>query len=101
MLLLFFAGAVTYAFSPHLGLKLLKQSAVFLGVLLVGPSLVTAAIQDIPLPVLLFLGLGASLTAYWYVTEHWSKSSRHASGSGASHAERKPLLPLDDGEDEE
>ena len=34
MFLLFLAGALTYAFRPHLGLDLLKRSAVLLVVLL-------------------------------------------------------------------
>jgi len=35
MLLIFMAGAITYAFAPHLGVDLLKRSGVLLLALLV------------------------------------------------------------------
>jgi hypothetical protein len=93
MFLLFLAGAITYAFSPHAGLKLLKQALVFLAVLLVGPSLLFAAIAAISPMMLVVLVAVGSIAAYGYLTHHKAKGSGHRSASGASHAEREPHLP--------
>jgi hypothetical protein len=93
MLLLFLAGAVTYAFSPHTGLKLLKQALVVLAVLPVGPSLLSAAVAEISPMMLVVLGAVGSIAAYWYLTHHTAKDSGHRPGSGAAHAERQPHLP--------
>ena len=100
MLLLFLAGALTFAFNRHLGLDLLKRSAVLLAVVLIGPSLLSSAVSQIPFPVLLLFGIGACLAAYGYVTSR-SKSAKSGHGSRASHAERQPHLPHEQDDQEE
>jgi hypothetical protein len=100
VLLLFFAGAVTYALNRHLGVDLLKRAAVLLAVLLIGPSLVSTAISELPFPILVLFGIGASLAAYSYLANCSSKAN-HKKGSHTSHAERHPRLPNEHGEEEE
>ena len=99
MMLLFLAGAVVYAFNPHLGANLLKRSLVLLLVLLVGPSLIRTVIAEIPLSIVLVLGAAASISAYWYVTNQSAKDSKQH-GSGSPHAERQPRLPYHQEDDE-
>lgn len=101
MLLLFFAGAVTYAVSSHAGVKLLKRSLVLAAVLLIGPSLLSSAFAEIPTVVKVFLGVGLTLAAYFYLTQHSDKDTKHHGGSNVSHAERQPRLPHQPEDDEE
>jgi hypothetical protein len=100
MLLLFFAGCLAYAFSPHLGLGLFKKAAVLLVIVLIGPSLLNAAIAEIPLWVLILLLAGASIGAYHWLTQHGAKAVKQGHVPGASHAERHPHLPQEEGGDE-
>ena len=99
MILLFLAGAVAYAFDPHVGVALLKRSLVLLVVLLVGPSLIATVFGQIPSIMWIVAGAGASIAAHWYLTHHSAKRSSHGSGSGASHAERQPHLPHEQDEE--
>ena len=92
LLLLFFAGCLAYPFNRHLGLALLKRAAILLGVILIGPSLVMAALGAIPPGVLVLLLGGASIAAYFYLTSHATKGKQH-DGQRASHAERQPRVP--------
>ena len=102
LLLLFFAGCLAYMFNKHLGLMLWKRSAVLLGVILIGPSLVTTAFSEIPTIVLVLLGSVASVAAYFYVTNHATHNKPQH--SRISHAERQPRVPhqqRQEAEDEE
>ena len=94
MMLLLFGGAIAYAFDRHLGIQLFKRALMLLLAVLLGPSLVSAALAAIPLPVLLVLGAASSIAAYHYVTSH-AKGAKRSHGQGASHAERHPLLPVE------
>ena len=91
MLLLFLAGAVTYALRPHFGLELIKRAAVLVGVLLIGPSLVLSILSAIPFWLFIVIAVGASLAAYQHVTA--SKKDQHRHGASSAHAERHPRLP--------
>jgi hypothetical protein len=99
MLLLFLAGAVTYAFQPQVGRSLLKRSIILLAAILIGPSLIHSAFDQIPGPLLAVLLVAASLIAY-AILSHSSKAAKHHHGSGVSHAERQPHVPGNEEEEE-
>ena len=81
MVLLFFGGCIAYAVRPHVGLDLLKRSAVLLAVVLVGPGLVTGALGQIPPWIMVLVGIAGSVGAYRYLSGHQApKAPQHRHG---------------------
>ena len=93
MMLLFIAGAISYAVQPQLGRDLLKRAVILMAVLLVGPSIVRSAIEQVPAWVLVILGAAASLAAYYHLTNTSGQKTKHQVGASTRHAERQPRLP--------
>ena len=94
MMLTFLAGGVMYAFRPQVGIALLKKALVLLLMLLIGPSLVSSAMAQVPLSTVVLLLAGGSVAAYVYLSRHHqAKGQGHRHASGVSNAERQPQLP--------
>ena len=93
MMLLFMAGAISYAVQPQLGRELLKRALILMAVLLVGPSILRSALDQIPSWVLMLLVPAASLAAYYHLTNTSGHKSKHQVGASTRHAERQPRLP--------
>src|SRR5438046_7457928 len=93
MMLLFLAGAISYAFRPQLGLDLLKRALVLASILLVGPSILHSALDQIPACVLVILVSAASLAAYYHLTNTSGHKPKHQVSTSTRHAERQPRLP--------
>ena len=99
--LLFLAGCLSYMFSPRLGAKLFKRSAILLAVLVIGPSLMSTAMSQISPFDLVLTGAAASLAAYLYLTISGKAGRREPPQKGASFSERQPKLPPSPRQDEE
>jgi hypothetical protein len=92
MALLFIAGAISYAVQPQLGRDLLKRAIVLATVLLVEPSIVRSALDQIPAWILVILVAAASLAAYYHLTNTSGHKPKQV-GASTRHAERQPRLP--------
>ena len=92
-MLLFIAGAISYAVQPQLGRDLLKRAVVLMAVLIVGPSILSSAIEQVPAWAIVILVTAASLAAYYHLTNTSGHKPKHRVGASTRHAERQPRLP--------
>src|SRR5438034_5102151 len=95
MILLFVAGALSYIVNPHLGGKLLKNAAVLLAALLIGPSMIRLVIDQIPSWLLVALAAAASLAAYRRISSPSAQRGKQEAGASSRQTERRPRMPHD------